>query len=369
MIIRALPSIHNIRARSQRPSTATSTTAASDTWSLHSNSTNHTASTTTYADSTHTIRDSKKTSTFVSKVLQKARSKSRLRLKPSDIPLNGSSIPPVPSPTAILYNPPASPPANSLKKAKKKPDLPPPVPSKDTEFTLDKDIDNMDGIVDLEKHYELNSTLYEGVPESPSSGFESSVGSSGLSSDFPPLGPQHYHQRHGSSSSLPIGSNGIFRDPFLATSKRPRGPPPRWENGISPKTKGPFSSVPTLRDGQADPGWKAPDSWAVEKGVDDELLEEDSGSEGEDAKARKRARRQTMVSISTGTKGSFRDRDRDRDEPFRIRIYRYDSTYHVATISLRATVSELIPYLNRKVLHDENREQHRLYLKERGRGA
>ncbi|KIP03447.1 hypothetical protein PHLGIDRAFT_130133 [Phlebiopsis gigantea 11061_1 CR5-6] len=369
MIIRALPSIHNIRARAQR-STATGTTASSDTWSIHSGSTSHTSSTTAYADSTHTIRDSKK-KPFYSKVLQKARSRSGLRIKPSDLTLNSSLVPPVPSmpsPDYIPYNPPVSPPANSLKKPKRKLDQPPPVPSKDTEFTLDKDIDNMDGIIDLAKHYELNSTLYDGVPESPSSGFESSVGSSGLSSDYSTLTHQVHHQRHGSSSSLPIGPLGIFRDPFHAssTNKRPRAPQPQRESGISPKSRGPFSSVPTLqRDEQAGPGWKAPDSWAVEKGVDDELPEEESSSDGEDAKARKRPRRRNTLSVSTGPKGSLRERE--RDEPYRLRIYRWDNTYHVATVPLRATVSELIPYLNRKVLHDNGREQHRLYLKERGR--
>ena len=84
---------------------------------------------------------------------------------------------------------PSSPPPGSTKHARRRPDAPPPVPSKDTEYTLDKDIDNMEGIVDLAKHYEL----YDGGgPDSPSSGFESSLESSARSSDAPPA---HKRQR------------------------------------------------------------------------------------------------------------------------------------------------------------------------------
>ena len=53
---------------------------------------------------------------------------------------------------------------------------------------------------------------------------------------------------------------------------------------------------------------------------------------------------------------------------YKFRIYRANNTYHVASIALNATVSDLIPYLNSKLLHDPEREKHRLYLKERGRG-
>ena len=99
----------------------------------------------------------------------------------------------MPSPDYIPYHQPSSPPAHSAKPSKRRPDVPPPVPSKDTEYALDKNLDDMEGIVDLNKHYELNSGLYEGVPESPSSGFESSVASSAFSSDF--SAQQHAQQR------------------------------------------------------------------------------------------------------------------------------------------------------------------------------
>ena len=128
-------------------------------------------------------------------------------------------------------------------------------------------------------------------------------------------------------------------------------------------------SVPTIR-GNDDPSWTAPESWAVDHNDDDAALAEDTSSEGEDVQLKsptgKRSRKKRNT-LSVSGKPSPRPYE-DRDEPYRIRIYRWDNTYHVATISLKATVSDLIPYLNNKMLHDTSRETHRLYLKERGRG-
>ncbi|KIJ18515.1 hypothetical protein PAXINDRAFT_70600 [Paxillus involutus ATCC 200175] len=50
-----------------------------------------------------------------------------------------------------------------------------------------------------------------------------------------------------------------------------------------------------------------------------------------------------------------------------VRIYRANGSYHVAQIPPHATVADLIPSLNTKVLRDHDRESHKLYLKERGR--
>ncbi|KAJ7106275.1 hypothetical protein C8R44DRAFT_638617 [Mycena epipterygia] len=51
----------------------------------------------------------------------------------------------------------------------------------------------------------------------------------------------------------------------------------------------------------------------------------------------------------------------------RIRIYKADNTYHVVSISTNVTVAMLTPKLDLKLLVGEEREMHRLYLKERGR--
>lgn len=304
-------------------------------------------------------------------ILKKARSVSRLPklLDPSSSDTAVASVPSVPklpSPDFIPYNPPLPEPphstsgkAHGLRKNKKSQDHPPPVPLKDGEIMLDKNLDNMDGIIDFNIRYGTNG-LYEGLPDSPSSGFESSVGSSALSSDF---SSSTNHQAHASTTSLPTVPLGIFRDPFHTPSNNPKRSrrPGTHDNIISPTTKGPYASVPTLRGGLNNSPWMAPESWAVEKGLDDEALSEDSSSDGEDTR-RHRRRRDTT---STGKTMSRYD---DRDDPYRLRIYRRDNTYHVATIPLKATVSDLLPYLDRKMLHDTNREMHRLYLKERGRG-
>ena len=56
------------------------------------------------------------------------------------------------------------------------------------------------------------------------------------------------------------------------------------------------------------------------------------------------------------------------ERPYRIRIYRANNTYHVVSIPFNVTVAALTPALNKKLLLGDDRVQHRLYLKERGRG-
>jgi adenylate cyclase len=57
------------------------------------------------------------------------------------------------------------------------------------------------------------------------------------------------------------------------------------------------------------------------------------------------------------------------NKTFKVRIYRANNTYHVASIGLSVTVANLTPVLNNKLLVESERETHRLYLKERGRGV
>jgi len=52
----------------------------------------------------------------------------------------------------------------------------------------------------------------------------------------------------------------------------------------------------------------------------------------------------------------------------RVRIYRDDGSYHVAQLQQASMVADLTPSLNAKLLLDQERETHKLYLKERGRG-
>ncbi|EKM54878.1 uncharacterized protein PHACADRAFT_259045 [Phanerochaete carnosa HHB-10118-sp] len=232
----------------------------------------------------------------------------------------------------------------------------------------------MEGIVDFDKYYMLQrGGIYENAPSSPSSGLESSAYSSAFTSD----GSSSHHYHHASTSSLPSAPHGIFSNPN--PFQPPAGGVKRkiglhsWEHrNISPKNPAQFpasASVPTIR-GHEDSLWKAPESWAVEPktGIDEEVAEGTS-SEGEDVSrprspvGRRNRRKRYTLSVS----GRPRRSNDDHDDPYPVRIYRRDNTYHVATISLKSTVTELVPYLNNKMLLDTNREMHRLYLKERGR--
>ena len=322
----------------------------------------------------------------ISAVIKKTRSRSRLR--PERLAFTTQvPVPPLPSPTVIPYvSPqPSSPPppstASKRRKGKEK-DVPPPVPSKDLEFPLDTNIDNMDGIID----YSLHDSMRNGVPSSPSSAFDSSAHSSGLGSD---VSSSHHHQFvQGSSSSSPrSGSSTIFNNPnpFSTTSlpqKRRQRPVEHLFDSpkIGPKQRPPSSqSVPTLVGRDGDAKWTAPDSWAVDQaGEEIEAPAEYSTSDGEDtlvsspsvkssqSPQKKKRRKQTPSQLSKPPlNGSFSS---DKRPSFKFRIYRANNTYHVASIPLNATVSKLIPYLNNKLLFDPEREKHRLYLKERGRG-
>lgn len=324
--------------------------------------------------------------TGISAVIKKTRSRSRLRPErlafTTQIP-----APPLPSPTVIPYNPPqpsSPPPPSTVSKRRKgkEKDVPPPVPSKDLEFPLDTNIDNMDGIID----YGLHDSMRNGDPSSPSSAFDSSAHSSGLCSDV--SSSQHHQFVQGSSSSSPpSGSSTIFNNPnpFSTASlprERRRHPSSHLFDSqkIGPKQRPPSSqSVPTLvgRDAK----WTAPDSWAVDQaGEENEAPAEYSTSDGEDTlvspspsvrstqpSGKKKRKRQTSSALSRAlTNGSVAS---DRRPSFKFRIYRANNTYHVASIPLSATVGRLIPYLNNKLLFDPEREKHRLYLKERGRGG
>ena len=321
-------------------------------------------------------------------MIKKTRSRSRLRPErlafTSQIP-----APPLPSPKYIPYNSPpqpsSPPPPTSKRRRGKEKDGPPPLPSKDIEFPLDTNLENMDGIID----YSLHDSMRAGDPSSPSSAFDSSAHSSGLCSDV--SSSHHHHFVHDSSSSTPpSGSSTIFNNPnpFSTTSlpqKRKQHPGSLLldpQQRIGPKQRAPSSqSVPTLIG--RDANWTAPDSWAVDQaGEENDATGEYSTSDGEDTlmspspsvrvpsvgspTSRKKRRKPTPSTLGKPvTNGSFSD----KQPSFKFRIYRANNTYHVASIPLHARVDKLIPYLNNKLLADPEREKHRLYLKERGRGA
>jgi hypothetical protein len=338
-----------------RPSDASSLTLlGSDALSIDSNIT----------ESPRAAHDSKKKPGFLN-LLKRARSLSRLTgASSSRLDLASSvdySVPPLPSPDPTLAHPPPSPPATSHsikmrgRKSSKKKDfdtLAPFSAEKGMEYYLDRDIGNMEGIINTDLP-DFNTSLPNPDPNSPGSLLGMSTDSSALSSDVssvyhhhpstlsssPPSGPSFTYPFQPDNSSLKrkIGSNNYHFDKRLS----PTTPAP-WPPGVPPP-------------GQ-EAAWTAPESWEVEKG---EETMGGSGSEIDDhayarnssGRAQKKKRRATM----------------SMDGRFKIRVYRANNTYHLAQLSLADTVQQMIPLLNQK-LKLPDRETHKLYLKERGRG-
>ncbi|KAI6157939.1 hypothetical protein BKA82DRAFT_4063737 [Pisolithus tinctorius] len=303
---------------------------------------------------------------FLSDIMRK-RSRSKLSLDSGDTfatypypSLNPSMISMQDSTTSIRSYPPmSSSPQPPLKKERDKPRIRRPrlnktVPlthkdsSSELPFTLDTDISHMDGIVSPE------------VLEGPSNVSPSSVLDI---SGFTPPSP----------------SATMFSDPFNSSSASSKRNAYYFHDfrKISPKsTLGPYRLEDQTHDRMSDGAWTAPESWAVEReevfGPEEEVhsvSEEeslaasssrspDNGSAYNHTGTRRRGRRESRHSHKqTTTTNKF----------VRVRIYRDDGSYHVAQILPTSTVADLTPSLNAKVLLDQDRETHKLYLKERGR--
>ena len=262
--------------------------------------------------------------------------------------------PPVSQSTFSLPMPPLTPPPPRRSKKKNRPRSPepPPVPSKADEFTLDTNLDEMDGIVNLTIRNDIRG-LVNGDASSPGSGFDSSYQSSSFSASegsFHPLAssPPYLPQ-------LPT-HHGMFSNPFLpgvvAPPGRRKGPPHLDLRKVSPKT-----IVKDEDREQHSPGWVAPESWAVEKEgevaeVPDYATSDDEDPSRTHSKPRKRRTTRRAHNLPN----------------YNIRIHRSDGSYHVVKCPLTTTVSELIPVMNRKLVLKETRESHSLYVKERERG-
>lgn len=220
------------------------------------------------------------------------------------------------------------------------------------EFRIDTNFDEMDGIID--SSIVSNPGSLTNGPSSPSSGFDSSTISDHST----------YYVHYGK----PPLTSSDFSNPFLPTpvaSKR------RGMVKVSPTTKLPSGYRPLppspMASGPGSPSWTAPESWAVVPGEEDPPEEysgsEDSVAEGT-AAGRPHKHRSQLAPVVNPPKRV----KRKQDPPYKIRIYRANNTYHVAAIGFQVNVASLTPALNEKLLLGEDRETHRLYLKERGRG-
>ena len=219
-----------------------------------------------------------------------------------------------------------------------------PTTSSETVFRLDTNLDEMEGIVNLNHHHDSSSL------------------SSGIDSQLSDVSFRH----------VPYTSPPTFSDPFLPSSSVIRRK--HYDNRkISPNTILPDINIFRVDD-DASTSWTAPESWAVEKeGVT--KPEEYGSSSEEDVSAvtsttpgpptstamKRKSRRKAQSSRQNGGRPAS-----SHGKPYKIRIYRASSTYHVVSIGLTSTVADVTSQLIKKLL-DPDREVHRLYLKERNR--
>ncbi|KAF8271493.1 hypothetical protein EI94DRAFT_1568332 [Lactarius quietus] len=164
-----------------------------------------------------------------------------------------------------------------------------------------------------------------------------------------------------SSSSPPNLGGPIFSDPFISRPPSVRSRDSAQDRRMSPRTIVPAAVPPHLvspsgaQDGIA--AWKAPPSWVT----GDQPEPDVSSSEDEKAPSSKRKSRRRATISRTLQSQSAESRN------YKIRVYRTNTEYRILTCSLSTTVAQLSGVLNTIVLGQEEREDHRLYLKERGR--
>jgi adenylate cyclase len=355
---------------------------------------------------TNELRKSKSSLNIFHRVISRSRSRNGLR------PATGAgehpslrTPPPLPSTYSPFLQMPStstlastlvsipSPPSVLKKSGKKKktsasiPEPPPQPTDNEHEFTLDTNLDSMDGIIDLSIH-SMNGSLQ---PSSPSSGFGSS------------------HSHFSDQSSLysnynPPLTSADFSNPFLPTSvvdKRKGIMSQKPTGKISPKMKLPLlNGRPSQLDGRSLPGiplpagaepgsptWTAPESWAVEKVGDD--AGDDGASSSDDSVGGGPRRLSTyqgdttpnaavLNAITNGTPPPINPKPRKQPkssrlgrprQPDMIRIYLANGTFHIVTVPPNVNVANLTPVLQQKLLEGSENEIHRLYLKERGRGT
>lgn len=313
-------------------------------------------------------RKGKSSLSFFSDIIMKKRSRSKLASSdsindsmstlatftpnPSQLSINTYMTPlyPDPPPDPVPATPP--PPKKEKDRIRKRTRLnkPPPLPPKDEPLLkIDTDFSHMDDIID-------RSAVSGPLPSRPSASSSSGFDSCGLSlSGFTPPSP-----------------SSIFTDPFhpsSVSSKRRH----RHDRKVSPKTITEHLHDDTEQLTERE--WTAPESWAIEKEGGDAAADgASSGSEeslvaissrtlddAADMAAKKRMRRKTHYAHKQSSSAGS-------TKCVLVRIYRANGSYHVAQIPPQATVADLTPSLNAKVLRDNERETHKLYLKERGRG-
>jgi adenylate cyclase len=225
-------------------------------------------------------------------------------------------------------------------------------------FEFDLDLRCVEGIINPSRLPKLSHS-----PPISGAGFSEPSGI-GLSLEGRALTPSS------SSSSPPDLGCPVFSDPFISRPPSVRGRDSAQDHRrMSPRTIVPAALPPHLvspsdaQDASGIAAWKAPPSW-----VSGDQPEPDvSSSEDENAPSSKRqtynqTRRRATMSPTLQSQGA-------EIRNYKIRGYRANTEYHILTCSLATTVTQLSGVLKTTLLGPEEREDHRLYLKERGRGT
>jgi adenylate cyclase len=214
---------------------------------------------------------------------------------------------------------------------------------------FDLDLTHMEGIIDLSRLPGLShSPQISGFGE-PSRSIFSFDGRAPTQSS--------------SSSSPPNLGGPVSSDPFISRPRSVRSRDSAQDHRrMSPRTIVLTAVPPHLVSPSGVQGglttWKALPSW-----VSGDQPEPDVSS-SEDEKASSggpKSRRRATISRTLQNQ-SFESRN------YKIRVYRTNTEYHLLTCSLSTTVAQLSGVLNTIVLGPDEREDHRLYLKEQGRG-
>ncbi|KAF8494630.1 hypothetical protein F5888DRAFT_1846019 [Russula emetica] len=229
-------------------------------------------------------------------------------------------------------------------KKKSKGSTAPPVQSAlQPEFNIDLNLERMEGIIDP-------SLLAQSTHSGSISGSTlDEASTNGVRTDGRAATPSS------SSSSQPHLGGPVFSDPFVS-----RPPSVRSREGtIDPRRMSPHTIASAVlppqlmsrpsgsQDGNAP--WKAPASWVT----GDQPEPDVSSSEDENASGTKRKpRRRATVTRASQSHGMD-------TRNFKIRVYRANNEFHILTCSLAT--------LTQRLLSPGEREDHRLYLKERGR--
>lgn len=224
-----------------------------------------------------------------------------------------------------------------------------------SEFNFDLNLERMEGIID-------SSLLPQTTSSPPISGVGlSEASTSGLRTDGRSHTPSSF------SSSPPHIGGPVFSDPFVSRPPSVRS----GEGAIDSRRMSPHTVVPAVlppqlvsppsgsQDSTTVATWKPPPSW----GTGDQPEPDVSSSEDERASTsnKRKTRRRATVTRTLQSHGmDLRN--------FKIRVYRANNEYHILTCGLATTVSQLSGALNQTLLNPGEREDHRLYLKERGRG-